>query len=285
MNLIDIAASLGNEKVWQALGVEGAVKMRVTVKRPLGEAEEKEVTVWNIESIESGLMRECCIWPDETFKVSLGGLSVEDTRVTWEELEVQDEAVISITVTPAAEKLKLEILEARYGWWIGEAWAPRLFNPQNAKTNGFKDVTETVASLVEGDELHISSSIRYPLGYTLWEETAWYPPYPRRLAIRYRYGSDGKVHALLTEPSKDEIVKVSITRDGSEPKATRSFSDDSHELKVQRALAEAATSGVTDMGQNPARQTGMAMGGNPAGPMQKQVASPFAYNHDLACGF
>ena len=147
------------------------------------------------------------------------------------------------------------------------------------------DVTEAVSNLVEGipGELHLSSTTKYPLGYTLWEETAMYPPYPRRFAVRYRYGAEGKVFAIVTEASREETFNVAITPERSEPPTTRSFQDDRDVLEIRRAReADGMLADGAPTKQQPYRQMGMAMQG---GAGQKQVASPFGYNHDLACGF
>ena len=108
---------------------------------------------------------------------------------TWKELGVDDAAQVSYTVV---NHTRLQIVEARYGWWTGDVWqAPAHADP---KQNGFNDVTDKVRKMVtlndsrEHEELHMNPARAGQwMNQNLWPETAGGPAIARRFALRFRW--------------------------------------------------------------------------------------------------
>ena len=111
----------------------------------------------------------------------------------------------------ADQGLDLVVHAARYGW-AADIWrAAPGFGHQHA--GGAKDVADIVRGLIADDELHINPQ-KQPqyMNRTFWPETAGGPAIPRKLAVRYSYGVDGRVITVQTPAVPNETVALHITR-------------------------------------------------------------------------
>jgi hypothetical protein len=112
----------------------------------------------------------------------------------------------------------LEILAARYGWsesiWELEQQGEDPFK------DGWKDCMDVVRGMVSGGELHMNAKCEEQwMSEHLFPESCDGPPIPRRLAIRFRYGT-GPVYEIMTEAIPEETYAVHITPMQTEPRTT-----------------------------------------------------------------
>jgi len=98
---------------------------------------------------------------------------------------------------------ELVIRAARYGW------AEDIWSAPTGLQGGAKDVTDIVRGLVRNNELHVNTAKeRQYMSQQFWPETASGPPIPRKLAVSYSYGVNGRVQTVETP----EAVALRITQ-------------------------------------------------------------------------
>jgi hypothetical protein len=120
-------------------------------------------------------------------------------------------------VVPAGAESDLEILAARYGW-SEQIWE-REHQSADPIKDCWKDCVEVVRGMVAEGELHMNPDCKEQ-----WMNEHLFPEScetgePRRLAIRFRYGS-GPVYEVQTEPVGHETYCVHITPTKTEPRTT-----------------------------------------------------------------
>jgi len=105
---------------------------------------------------------------------------------------------------------KLVIHAARYGW------AKDIWGAPTGLQGGAKDVTDIVRGLVRNNELHVNpTKARQYMNQQFWPETASGPGIPRKLAVSYSYGVDGRVQTVETPAVPHEAVDLRINGNSS----------------------------------------------------------------------